>query len=60
MVYHWAIVAGEDGSHGVGVNTRNVNPSEVALVERRIQFDAVTATLRDKTTKHRDDVAEYA
>lgn len=60
MVYWWAIASEADGSHGVGVNTRNMNPADLALVERRIQFDTVTATLRDKKTKHREDVADYA
>ena len=58
-MYWWAKVAEPDGSHNVGVNTRNMRPSELALVERRIQYDAVNMTLRDKTLRHRDDVAEY-
>ena len=42
VVYWWAIAPGADGSHAVGVNTRNVLPSDMLLVERRIMFDATT------------------
>lgn len=60
VVYWWKIAANEDGSHEIGVNTRNVDPEEMKYVERRIQFDAVDMALKDKTTRHPEDKAEYA
>ncbi len=59
VAYWWAIEPEADGSHRVGVNTRNMRPEEMRLVDRRVQFDATVAALRDKSTRHRDDIAKY-
>lgn len=60
VVYWWAIKPETDGSHRMGVNTRNMNPKDLVLVERRIQFDANVIPLGNPALRHRDDIAEYA
>ena len=43
----------------MGLNTRNVDPDRLRLVEHRITYQWITTPVRDPSAAHSDDKAEY-
>ena len=54
--YWWPIA--QEGEE-MGVNTRNVDPERMRLVEHRITYQWITAPLNDPKAAHPDDKAKY-
>jgi hypothetical protein len=44
----------------MGLNTRNVDPDLMRLVEHRITHQWITTPVRDASTAHPDDKAKYS
>ncbi|PWN32733.1 glutathione-dependent formaldehyde-activating GFA [Meira miltonrushii] len=46
-------------SEKTGINTRLMHPEQTKYISRRISFDVLTVPLKDKSSAHPDDQAQY-
>lgn len=59
-MYWWRIIASPDGTHEVGVNTRNMDPRSLEFVKWEIDYAQLIAPQGNASAvPHPDDLAKY-